>query len=74
MTALSNIEDAINLSARKAKWLLEYRLRALGADSVKAKLPMTPYVVADRNLYTGQNLAASRRLAECILAEHGAAD
>ncbi|KAB2390479.1 type 1 glutamine amidotransferase domain-containing protein [Actinomadura montaniterrae] len=63
MTGLSNLEEKFNSFGRKAIWLLEDRLRESGADYVKARLPLRPFIVVDRNLYTGQNPASSERLA-----------
>ncbi|MEW2289406.1 type 1 glutamine amidotransferase domain-containing protein [Streptomyces sp. NPDC047841] len=73
MTGLSNLEEKFNSFGRKAIWLLEDRLRESGAKYSKARLPLRPYVVVDRNLYTGQNPASSERLAERIVADVGAA-
>ncbi|MET7507043.1 type 1 glutamine amidotransferase domain-containing protein [Streptomyces albidoflavus] len=69
MTGLSNLEEKFNSFGRKAKWLLEDRLRASGAEYSKALLPLRPYVVVDRNLYTGQNPPSSERLAERLVAD-----
>ena len=54
----------IERTADKARWLLEDRLVALGAEYHKAPEPWAPYVTVDGNLYTGQNPASSRELAE----------
>ncbi|MFF7878346.1 type 1 glutamine amidotransferase domain-containing protein [Streptomyces californicus] len=62
MTGLSNLEEKFNSFGRKAIWLLEDRLRESGAVYSKARLPLRPYVVVDRNLYTGQNPPSSERL------------
>lgn len=70
-TALSNLEERANPAARRAMWLLETRLREMGAVYVKGRIPLAPFVVVDRNLYTGQNPASSARLAERLLADHG---
>ncbi|MFF3071207.1 hypothetical protein ACFVSN_01525 [Kitasatospora sp. NPDC057904] len=67
MTGLSNTEEKLNGFGRKAPWLLEDRLRANGADYVKARLPLLPFTVADRNLHTGQNPASSARLARQLI-------
>ncbi|MER6345237.1 type 1 glutamine amidotransferase domain-containing protein [Streptomyces sp. NPDC001595] len=69
MTGLSNLEEKFNSFGRKAVWLLEDRLRESGAEYSKARLPLRPYVVVDRNLYTGQNPPSSERLAERIVAD-----
>ncbi|MFF2165508.1 type 1 glutamine amidotransferase domain-containing protein [Streptomyces sp. NPDC058175] len=73
MTGLSNLEEKFNSFGRKAIWLLEDRLRESGADYVKARLPLRPFVVVDRNLYTGQNPPSSERLAERLVADVTAA-
>ncbi|MFJ9398461.1 type 1 glutamine amidotransferase domain-containing protein [Streptomyces californicus] len=69
MTGLSNLEEKFNSFGRKAIWLLEDRLRESGAVYFKARLPLRPYVVVDRNLYTGQNPPSSERLAERLVAD-----
>ncbi|MFI8348109.1 type 1 glutamine amidotransferase domain-containing protein [Streptomyces sp. NPDC085596] len=69
MTGLSNTEEKLNSFGRKAPWLLEDRLRELGADYSKARLPLLPYVVVDRNLYTGQNPVSSERLAKRLVSD-----
>nr|WP_202540648.1 type 1 glutamine amidotransferase domain-containing protein [Streptomyces sp. SID4937] len=69
MTGLSNLEEKFNSFGRKAIWLLEDRLRESGARYTKGRLPLRPYVVVDRNLYTGQNPASSERLARRIVAD-----
>ncbi|MEU3055412.1 type 1 glutamine amidotransferase domain-containing protein [Streptomyces griseus] len=73
MTGLSNLEEKFNSFGRKAIWLLEDRLRESGAEYSKARLPLRPYVVVDRNLYTGQNPPSSERLAHRIVADVNAA-
>ncbi|MFD8649109.1 type 1 glutamine amidotransferase domain-containing protein [Streptomyces mirabilis] len=73
MTGLSNLEEKFNSFGRKAVWLLEDRLRENGAHYVKARLPLRPFVVVDRNLYTGQNPPSSERLAERLVADVNAA-
>ncbi|MCZ0985518.1 type 1 glutamine amidotransferase domain-containing protein [Streptomyces diastatochromogenes] len=69
MTGLSNTEEKLNSFGRKAPWFLEDRLREGGADYVKARLPLLPFVVVDRNLYTGQNPTSSERLAKRLVAD-----
>ncbi|MGW1236331.1 type 1 glutamine amidotransferase domain-containing protein [Streptomyces californicus] len=69
MTGLSNLEEKFNSFGRKAIWLLEDRLRESGAVYSKALLPLRPYVVVDRNLYTGQNPPSSESLAERVVAD-----
>ncbi|MFJ1594236.1 type 1 glutamine amidotransferase domain-containing protein [Kitasatospora albolonga] len=69
MTGLSNLEEKFNSFGRKAIWLLEDRLGESGAEYSKGRLPLRPYVVVDRNLYTGQNPASSERLARRVVAD-----
>lgn len=71
MTALSNREEKLNLFAKKAPWLLQDRLVAARVDYSKARLPLRPYVVVDRNLYTGQNPQSSERLAARLIEDLG---
>ena len=65
MTGFTNAEEGEETIAA-AKWVVENRLRELGAD-FKQTDPMQPYVEVDRNLYTGQNPASSEPLAQRIL-------
>jgi putative intracellular protease/amidase len=69
MSGLSNTEEKFNSFGRKAPWLLEDRLRERGAQYVKARLPLLPFVVVDRNLYSGQNPTSSERLAKRLVAD-----
>ncbi|GAA2797393.1 type 1 glutamine amidotransferase domain-containing protein [Saccharopolyspora taberi] len=62
LTGFTNAEEAQAGFADKAKWLLQDRLVALGAEFSEAE-PWTPNVVVDRNLFTGQNPASSAPLA-----------
>lgn len=67
VTALSNVEERMNLLAGKAKWLLEDRLKEAGLNYQKATLPFRPFVVQDGNLFTGQNPQSSKELAEALV-------
>jgi putative intracellular protease/amidase len=69
MTALSNAEERLNPFARKAPWLLQDRLVESGAIYCKGRLPLRPYLVVDRNLYTGQNPASSAMLAHKLVTD-----
>jgi putative intracellular protease/amidase len=67
LTGLSNAEEIQNGLADRAKWLLQDRLVAdLGADYRESE-PFTPYVVVDRNLYTGQNPVSAVPLAQQLV-------
>ncbi len=69
MTGLSNAEERLNSFARKAPWLLQDRLVESGAIYRKGRLPLRPYLVVDRNLYTGQNPASSAMLAHKLVTD-----
>ena len=71
MTGFSDLEERLNTLASKAKWTVESRLRDQGAEYSKAKLPLMPHIVVDGNLYTGQNPASSKPLAQRIIADLG---
>lgn len=72
LTALSNFEERLNTFARKAKWLLEDALKQRGALYEKGPIPLRPFAVVDRNLYTGQNPQSADLLASRIIDEIGA--
>ncbi|MBV2366489.1 type 1 glutamine amidotransferase domain-containing protein [Streptomonospora nanhaiensis] len=63
LTAFTNAEETQGGLAAKAPWLLQDRLRELGADFVEAE-PWGPHVVVDGRLLTGQNPASSLPLAQ----------
>lgn len=69
MTGLSNREELLNRFARKAPWLLEDRLQEAGVEYSKGRIPLRPYMVVDRNLYTGQNPQSSEKLATRLVAD-----
>jgi putative intracellular protease/amidase len=62
MTGFSDQEEEQLGFAPKAPWLLETRLRELGA-TYEAAEPWVANVVVDRNLYTGQNPASAEPIA-----------
>ncbi|MFJ1702955.1 type 1 glutamine amidotransferase domain-containing protein [Kitasatospora sp. NPDC088346] len=66
LTGFSNAEERAAGLADRAKWLLQDRLEALGADYREGE-PWAPFVVTDRNLITGQNPSSSGPLAEEVL-------
>lgn len=70
VTGFSNEEEKAGGKADKAKWLLEDRLRELGAD-VATGPAWQPFTVVDGDLLTGQNPASSKELAEKLLARLG---
>lgn len=66
LTGFSRAEEEQTGLAARASWVLEDRLVAMGAQ-YSAGEPWAPYVVADRNLFTGQNPASSAALAADLL-------
>ena len=66
ITGFSNEEEKAAGKADKAKWLLEDRLRELGAD-VSTGPAWQPFTVVDGDLLTGQNPASSEALAKKLL-------
>ena len=70
LTGFSNEEERAGGKADKAKWLLEDRLRELGAD-VTTGPAWQPFTVVDGDLLTGQNPASSAELARKLLERLG---
>jgi putative intracellular protease/amidase len=68
LTAFTNEEERQAGLADKAPWLLETRLRELGARFQLSE-PWEPHVVVDDNLVTGQNPASSQATADRTLEE-----
>ncbi|MGY5308655.1 type 1 glutamine amidotransferase domain-containing protein [Nocardia gipuzkoensis] len=66
LTGFTNAEETQAGFADKAKWLLQDRLVAIGADFREAE-PWTSNVVVDRTLITGQNPASSAAVADELL-------
>ncbi|MEV0534776.1 type 1 glutamine amidotransferase domain-containing protein [Kitasatospora sp. NPDC050463] len=66
LTGFTNAEETQAGLADKAKWLLQDRLVAAGADFQEGE-PWAPKVVVDRNLVTGQNPSSSAPLAAELL-------
>ncbi|WP_395693149.1 type 1 glutamine amidotransferase domain-containing protein [Nocardioides sp.] len=66
VTGFSNEEERQGGLADRARWLLEDRLRELGAD-VTVGEPWAPHVVVDGTLVTGQNPGSSGELADRLL-------
>ncbi|QUH03064.1 type 1 glutamine amidotransferase domain-containing protein [Saccharopolyspora erythraea] len=62
LTGFTNAEEKQAGLADKAAWLLQDRLVEIGADFQEGE-PWAAHVVADRNLFTGQNPASSAPLA-----------
>jgi putative intracellular protease/amidase len=66
LTGFTNAEERAVGLAPLAAWLLEDRLRERGGLFESAEM-WAPFVVADRNLHTGQNPASSGPLAEHVV-------
>ncbi|WP_097887007.1 type 1 glutamine amidotransferase domain-containing protein [Streptomyces sp. st140] len=62
LTGFTNTEETQAGLAEKAKWLLQDRLVAAGAEFQEGE-PWAPFIITDRNLITGQNPASSAPLA-----------
>ncbi|KAJ7591122.1 class I glutamine amidotransferase-like protein [Mycena floridula] len=65
-TGLSNEEEAIEEAAASVPFSLEDKIVSLGGKYERAE-PWAAKIVIDGNLYTGQNPASARPLAEAIL-------
>ncbi len=68
VTGFSDEEEAQVGFAARAPWLLEDRLVESGGLYEQSGSPWISHVVTDGNLYTGQNPASSRPLAEALVA------
>ncbi len=67
VTAFSNEEEQMTHLSRVVPFLLETKLRELGAAFVKAR-PWAVQVIRDGNLITGQNRQSSRLFTETVIA------
>ncbi|WP_040795214.1 type 1 glutamine amidotransferase domain-containing protein [Nocardia higoensis] len=70
VTAFSNAEEAQAGLADRAPWLLADRLTEMGLDYHEGA-PWEAHIEVDRTVYTGQNPASARPLAEKMLAAVG---
>ncbi|KAJ6451322.1 ThiJ/PfpI [Mycena sanguinolenta] len=66
-TGFSNAEETQIDTVKDVPFLLEDKINSLGGKYEKATDPGAPHVVADGNLYTGQNPASAALLGEAIL-------
>lgn len=66
LTGFTDEEETQAGLADKAPWLLESRLKELGARFENSD-PWSPHVVVDRTLYTGQNPASTKPLADRVV-------
>jgi putative intracellular protease/amidase len=67
VTGFTNAEEQQVGLADKAPWLLEDRLKAAGGSFEHSGSPWAERVIVDGNLYTGQNPASSRPLAQTLV-------
>ena len=67
ITGFTNLEEEQVGFAEKAPWLLEDRLTEAGGLFEQSGTPWATHVLVDGNLYTGQNPASSRPLAEELI-------
>jgi putative intracellular protease/amidase len=72
LTGFTNAEEMQAGLASKAKWLLQDRLVAMGAEFEEGS-PWEVNVVVDRSLYTGQNPASSGPVADEMVRTMGSA-
>ncbi|GGF93801.1 dimethylallyltransferase [Rhodococcoides trifolii] len=70
VTGFTNEEETQAGLADKAPWLLETRLRD-GGGSFSSGEAWGPHIVVDRTVYTGQNPASTKPLAERLVADLG---
>lgn len=73
LTAFTNLEEVQTGLADKAPWLLQDRLQEAGSLFSSGNA-WEPHVVVDRGLYTGQNPASSRALADRVVADISSRD
>ncbi len=66
LTGFTDEEETQAGLADKAPWLLETRLREWGAQFSGGEA-WGPHIVVDRNLYTGQNPASTKPLADRVV-------
>jgi putative intracellular protease/amidase len=66
VTAFTNEEEEAVGLAQRARWTVESELIEMGVDFTKGEM-WKPYMVVDRNLFTGQNPASASVLAERLL-------
>ena len=70
LTGFSNEEETQATFADNAPWLLEDRLRLAGAKYI-ARPALTPHVVVDGNLITGQQQVSAEAAANAVLTQLG---
>lgn len=67
VTGFSWLEEKLARRADAVPFSLEERLQEAGATYSKAKLPMTPYVVTDGLLVTGQNPVSAKAVGQAVV-------
>lgn len=71
ITGFSWLEESLARRKEEVPFDLEALLKKRGADYKKAFLPMTPKVIVDPHLITGQNPFSSKETAEAIMQHLG---
>lgn len=67
VTGFSMLEEKLAQRADAVPFSLEDRLRDAGATYEKAPLPMTPHVVVDGRLVTGQNPVSAKAVGRAVV-------
>lgn len=67
ITGFSWFEESLARRKKEVPFDLEALLKERGADYEKAFIPMTPKVVVDNNLITGQDPFSSKETAEAVM-------
>jgi putative intracellular protease/amidase len=68
LTAFSNTEETMNMRSGNVPYMLETRLKELGADFHSALIPYTAHTEEDGLLITGQNPASAGPAAKALIA------
>ncbi|RFS21707.1 type 1 glutamine amidotransferase domain-containing protein [Chitinophaga silvatica] len=69
MTGFNWFEETIARRKKEVPFNLEAAIKERGADYSKSFIPMTSYVVADKNFITGQNPFSSKEMAKIVIRE-----
>lgn len=67
LTGFSWFEESLAGRKKEVPFDLEAKLKERGADYEKSLIPMTPKVVVDGNLITGQDPFSSQKMAEVVV-------
>ena len=67
ISCFSNAEEALVFKKDNVPYLLEDRMKELGAEIDNSVIPFAPHSVQDGNLITGQNPLSSGKVADALL-------